>query len=419
MTDPRLLAVIGIVGILLQLGGAMLLVTLFLLLRPHSARRAYFTAWRRAWLALALAIAAIVVRYFVLGEASDRPGEREPAVAALYFIYQLCKLAYCALLIAGTVTYASGVRPATIIRVALPVAAVYAAASVSLASELNRIVVWQSPAIVLSMGYCALVLFTAPVPRRSLGARVTGGVFALIALVWAIYFIGFSRSLTGSLSELVIRFNPYLDLLLQMLLGYGMVVMLLEDAKREVDDAHAELAVAHDQLRRASLYDSLTGSLNRQAFAQGVGLETARGTYGAVAMLDLDNLKIVNDSRGHAAGDDMLRYLADAVRSCTRPSDRFYRWGGDEFIVVFPGARAPTVRARLEAAIASAPPLQREGDSGPPLPLLASVGAAEFANADELASAIERADAEMYRQKEVGKRGRDAAAATPTGAAGD
>lgn len=410
MTDPRLLAVIGIVGILLQLGGALLLVILFVLLRPHSARRTYFTAWRRAWLALALAIAAVVVRYIILGTGAEGVRDSEPAVRALYFIYQLCKITYCVLLVAGTVTYARGVRPSAVIRVAMPVAAVYALVSVLLSQGMNGIVMWQSPITVFSLGFCASVLLTMPVPRRSLGARVTGAVFALIAVVWAIYFVGFSRSLTASLTDFVVRFNGYVDLMLQMLLGYGMVVMLLEDAKREVDDAHAELAVAHDQLRRASLYDSLTGSLNRQAFAQGVGLETARGTYGAVAMLDLDNLKVVNDSRGHAAGDELLQHLADAVRSCTRPSDRFYRWGGDEFIVVFPGARAATVQSRLEDAIASAPPVERESDGGPPIALLASVGAADFESADDLTAAIDRADAEMYRRKEGRKRGREGAA---------
>ena len=415
MTDPRLLAVIGVVGILLQLGGALLLVVLFVLLRPHSMRRTYFTAWRRAWLALAMAIAALVVRYFVLGAGAGGAADSEPRVRALYFIYQLCKVAYCALLVAGTVIYARGVRPAAVIRVALPLAAVYALLSTTLSRRLNEIVIWQSPVTVLTLGYCALVLFRMPIPRRSLGARVTAGVFALIALVWGVYFIGFSRSTTSALSELVVRFNPYVDLMLQMLLGYGMVVMLLEDAKREVDDAHAELAVAHDQLRRASLYDSLTGSLNRQAFAQGVGLETARGTFGAVAMLDLDNLKVVNDSRGHAAGDELLRHLADAVRSCTRPTDRFYRWGGDEFIVVFPGARAATVQSRLEDAIASAPPFQREGDASPPIPLLASVGAADFGSADELVGAIDRADAAMYRRKEDRKRGPGGVAAAAAG----
>ena len=115
------------------------------------------------------------------------------------------------------------------------------------------------------------------------------------------------------LSTIVIH-NGYCDALLQMLLGSGMVVMLMEDAKREADDARAELAVAHDKLRRDALYDSLTDSLNRRAFAEGVGLEMARATFGAVVVLDMDNLKQVNDSAGHACGDELLQHLAGTLR---------------------------------------------------------------------------------------------------------
>jgi diguanylate cyclase (GGDEF)-like protein len=199
--------------------------------------------------------------------------------------------------------------------------------------------------------------------------------------------------------EFVLRYNSYLDLLLQVLLGYGMVVVLLEDAKREADDARAQLALAHDRLKRVSLYDSLTGALNRRAYDEGVGLDVIGARFGTAMMLDMDNLKAVNDAYGHAAGDDLLRRLVEALRGCIRPTDRVYRWGGDEFLVLFPGAlpgdMLPRIRAALEAANAA--------DDGAH-ELQVSLGAADYAGAEEIPAAILRADRAMYEEKARNRR---------------
>jgi len=176
-----------------------------------------------------------------------------------------------------------------------------------------------------------------------------------------------------------------------------MVVVLMEDAKREVDDAQGELRVAHDQLRRAALYDSLTDSLNREAFAQGVGLEMARGTFGTVVIADLDNLKQVNDSCGHAAGDRLLRQCADLLRSTLRPYDKLYRFGGDEFLLVLPSARGADVTARLAEVLAGAAPVQVGRDLEAQLAV--SLGAADYTSAEHLNETIRQADEAMYRDK--------------------
>jgi diguanylate cyclase (GGDEF)-like protein len=184
---------------------------------------------------------------------------------------------------------------------------------------------------------------------------------------------------------------------LEVLLGAAMVVMRLEEEKREADDARAKLQVSHDRLRRASYSDVLTGVLNRRAFIEGMGIEAARAAFGAVALLDLDNLKHVNDAHGHAAGDALLRELADALRAGLRSSDALYRWGGDEFLLVLPKASAAEARRRVDEALTIA----AEGVADAPSALhpSVSVGTAVYSGAEDLAAAIESADSDMYLEK--------------------
>jgi diguanylate cyclase (GGDEF)-like protein len=284
-------------------------------------------------------------------------------------------------------------------------ALIYGVVSVILSPRLGEIVVWQSPVTVLGMTYCAYLLLTLAPDRRSLGSRVTGVCFSLIAVVWTLYIFAFGSTqfmvpgISRSGLQVVVSYNTWVDLLLQVILGYAMVVLLMEDAKRDVDTAHRDLATAHEQLRTASFHDTLTGALNRRAFVEGVGLDEAHAFGGSVVALDLDNLKIVNDSFGHASGDRLLRRLAEVVRSIVRPSDTLYRWGGDEFLLVLPGAHASDVQPRVEDVISQSNLLRVREANPDHLRLLVSVGSADFTGSADLEAAIERADNAMYAQK--------------------
>jgi diguanylate cyclase (GGDEF)-like protein len=247
-----------------------------------------------------------------------------------------------------------------------------------------------------ALAACAWLMLRLPRSRASVGNRATGVFFALLAGLWTVYATAFPLSGGGGATQWVVQHNSYLDLLLQVLLGYGMVVVLLEDAKREADDAHAQLAVAHDQLKRLALHDSLTGALNRRAWSEGTGLEVARASVGTAVMLDLDNLKTVNDLHGHAAGDELLRRVAQALREAVRPSDRLFRWGGDVFLLLMPGARADDARRRVERVVAE----HNEAlPAASPLRLQLSVGTADFSGGEDLDGAVQRADAAMYDEK--------------------
>lgn len=408
---------VSLIGGVTQFGGSVLLIALFYLLRRHGWRRSYFTTWAHAWVAVSVAVGAVVLRYvlFPLGPEA----ESLAPVRGLYVVYQFSKLLFFGLLLAGTQAYARGAWGGRAPRIWIVGAGLFATASVVFAADLNWVLTFQAAIAVVALSYCALTLGRLPPVRRTLGSRVTTSIFALLAAVWAVYAVSFGTLvITGGAATIELlrifpRYNSYIDVLLQMLLGYGMVVIYMEDARREVVDAHAELAVAHDRLRRLALYDGLTGCLNRRAFDEGIGLESARSTFGAVMVLDLDNLKFVNDVHGHAAGDDLLAHVAHVLRAHVRPLDRLYRWGGDEFLLVMPNAGVATAEHRIATTLLEAP-LAKIGEGEATVAIQISVGVSDYASGAELEAAIDKADARMYQQKRERKGVSAAQAILPT-----
>jgi diguanylate cyclase (GGDEF)-like protein len=160
------------------------------------------------------------------------------------------------------------------------------------------------------------------------------------------------------------------------------------------------------RLRHEATHDPLTSLPNRRALLARLPHEVeaatrAEGTF-ALILCDMDNLKVVNDTLGHEAGDLALRLLAGALRAGLRRGDEAYRLGGDEFAVVLPGAArldAELVSRRLQeatAACAEAPVHNVE----------ASFGIAVYENGEAPDRLIARADEALYRDK----RGRESVA---------
>jgi diguanylate cyclase (GGDEF)-like protein len=119
-----------------------------------------------------------------------------------------------------------------------------------------------------------------------------------------------------------------------------------------------DLRVLAAELREAARVDPLTGVANRLRLGEDLemvaGRDVERGD-GAALMIDIDRFKDFNDRHGHLAGDQVLRQVADALAANTRPSDRVYRFGGEEFLVLLPGAtiiEALAVADRQRAAVA-------------------------------------------------------------------
>lgn len=161
------------------------------------------------------------------------------------------------------------------------------------------------------------------------------------------------------------------------------------------------------ELRRSSRYDALTGLLNRRAMQAALEEQAQRsrrlGEPFSVLMLDADHFKAINDVQGHAAGDRALQHLGTLLAAQMRDIDRVGRWGGEEFVVLLPGAslaQAREVAERLRERVQSLP-LRWQDEA---VALTLSAGASQWSEAgDELAALLARADAALYRAKAAGR----------------
>lgn len=166
-----------------------------------------------------------------------------------------------------------------------------------------------------------------------------------------------------------------------------------------------DLKRAEQQFRHMALHDSLTGLPNRAALQNRMDAalaEAARCKEEVTVMcLDLDGFKTLNDTMGHQAGDRCLEVVADRLRSVIRGHDTAARVGGDEFVLVFPGAGGVTATKLAERVLrALDAPCQINGaDIG----IRASLGVSVFPRDGSGTSALLRkADAAMYRAKAAG-----------------
>jgi diguanylate cyclase (GGDEF)-like protein len=146
------------------------------------------------------------------------------------------------------------------------------------------------------------------------------------------------------------------------------------------------------RLERVAHTDELTGLLNRRGWREELPLEMARAKREhwplCIAMLDIDGLKKLNDTRGHHAGDQLLKQSAAAWSSALRPVDRLARYGGDEFAAVLTGCRLHDAQQLVHRLVDATP----EDHS-------VSVGIAEWDGIQDAHALMAEADARLYRAK--------------------
>jgi diguanylate cyclase len=164
------------------------------------------------------------------------------------------------------------------------------------------------------------------------------------------------------------------------------------------------LGNANTRLRDLSQHDELTGLYNRRYVMVRLEEELNRGKRkpgsAALAMIDLDGFKRVNDELGHDAGDAVLKAVASALLTATRKIDVVARYGGDEFVILLPntepdGARAVSVRMLDQARDAARRVC-------PQIPVSASIGTTALREIDDAAETLRRVDEQLYAAKRAG-----------------
>jgi diguanylate cyclase (GGDEF)-like protein/PAS domain S-box-containing protein len=180
----------------------------------------------------------------------------------------------------------------------------------------------------------------------------------------------------------------------------------LQQANERLRDDVRRIEALQTELTDQAIRDSLTGLFNRRYLDEILPRELARAarekSVVSVVMIDIDHFKETNDRRGHREGDRLLSLFGTLLRERTRPGDVACRYGGEEFLLVLPGASLEIARDRMEAIRNECSlRLRAEGFAQPPTLSAGVAGFPEHAGSDD--ELLQAADEALYRAKAEGR----------------
>jgi diguanylate cyclase (GGDEF)-like protein len=362
--------------------GALLFGIVFLFLWRQS-KVVYFGLWAGAW---ALRFIATVFAFELLRTANS--GWLAP--------YAVFEFAFVILLIAAArAGFASSIKDwRTVLRL-ISILPIFVALVWAFGRYARLEAYHASHALVLSFVY--IYNFAALRRATGLGARIFR--YSLLALAAAflahagvflyLYHRGGAPQWAGYLHR-----ETYYDFALHCVLAFAAMAMWSES---QIDRIR-ELNTAVDRLRRERAQgldlDGLTGLLNQAALARRV--EDPQEFDGVVAVCDMDDFKDVNDSYGHLVGDEILRNIGHLLQASVRQADEAFRWGGDEFVILFRNHRPEVASKRMGEIEARLRDFRVRGVGA--LPISFSWGTAD-ARGRKLREALDEADRTMYARK--------------------
>lgn len=332
----------------------------------------YVRRWAWAWAAMFIAIVA--VRVYI---ATQQPWP-------WWLVYLVGQWMFLILLFAGCRDLVDDPFPLKLLGSLTPLALAVAILIVVAAPDFGALFMIEAAIVAIVVAACFVIL--GRITHHTVGWQMMRLSLALLGILYVAYVPLYALERRGVIVP-HLDASSLADLLAAVLLGFSMVLIAAEGAHRELTDAVTALQAARDQLAIKANTDPLTAALSRHAFHA-----MPREMSGAVIMVDVDRLKRINDAEGHAAGDEAIRTVANAIRTRVRADDLLFRWGGDEFLVVMPQLSLELVMQRfasLDEAITTP-----RGTT-----LTVSWGAAAFPSTDQIDEAIRAADRAMYARK--------------------
>lgn len=385
------------VGLAIQCVGILLVALLSMSMRG-SIKSASLKCWTRGWLSLSLALMSLFIGFHIV------PGHN-----LFYSAYFFGEYAFGLMFIGGCRYLASGVSmthrcysmliPAALVAIALP----------WFSADFNDLFMVQAGIMAVIFAGSLVALWPALRRETSPGLRIMFAALFLLTIDFLHYLPVFAarKGLWGMTIPLAyLQYTSIFDLILEILLGFGTIMVLLEGVRSEVEATNRELTSARDKLELMARMDPLTEALNRHAFHSLLSCDaSSEGTVdGCVAVIDIDNLKPINDTLGHSVGDKAIRAVARAVRSLIRADDMLFRWGGDEFLVLMFKLHEEEATRRM---LLLNQILAENGEqwTSSLVRITVSSGVCGFDSLQELGPAIENADQAMYGSRQQTRSG--------------
>ena len=378
-------------GQLVHTVGALLLAAIFLYLSRGKGNRA-LNAAGVAWTFLALSLASLLLL-------SNRGLPYEN------FLFQYWKILFLVALLTAARRMdrqAPLARPLTItafagLAVSIPLvlwggsgARFYALHSGLLA------IVWTAVAVVIFAGRSS-----------GIGKRFAALLAIANAAFQATYALFFAvDAASGARDDPFLLYSGFYDLFLEMLFGIGLIIWAMEETEARLALIHARAMDDTRRRKRLALIDPLTEVYNRHFFDEIRPTLEREAAGGAIVLVDVDELKTINDTRGHDEGDKAIWTIATGIKKLIRGADFLIRWGGDEFLIILPGMDEELAKKRfymLPGKIEEVRQAPRLKDRSYQRFVSASVGVACFSRRVSIEQAIEKADSVMYERKKAHK----------------
>lgn len=263
----------------------------------------------------------------------------------------------------------------------------------------------QAALVMLLAGLCAgSVAFFSSSPAASIAFYLP---FMLTLFVQAVTFAPDGGVLPASIGMFIVCALIFTRTSWNQFVENVSVLVDRDRLLQEAKESSVQLELTLSRMSDLAMVDELTGLKNRRSFFDAIepviAASRRRGKPVAVALLDIDHFKDVNDTYGHAAGDSVLRDLAKRIEDTLRQEQIVARIGGDEFVVLLPDTtpqQALVAIERVRKAIGD-----RQMDVPGPEPVLVTVcgGISSLADGMPVTLAIQQADKAMYRAKALGR----------------